>query len=86
MTQGVLRACAAFVSGLFVAALVLHVVGNEGAERAASLGVVALIATPALALLAIALELWNRARTTALLALAVLAVLGLATAVAVATL
>ena len=84
MTLRALQAGAAFVSGLFVAALVLGVLGNDLAERAAGLGVVALVATPAVALLAAALENWNRERGTALLALTVLAVLGLAAAVAIA--
>ena len=85
MTLRSLQAGAAFVSGVFVSALVLHLLGHDVAERAASLGVVALIATPAFALLGAALENWARQRTTALLALAVLGVLGLATAVAIAT-
>ena len=86
MTSHALQAGAAFVSGVFVTALVLHLVGSDIAGRAASLGVAALIATPAVALLAIAFDFWNRERATALLALTVLAVLGLATAVAIATL
>jgi fucose permease len=85
MTLRALQAGATFVSGLFLTALVLHFIGNDVAERAASLGVLALIATPALALLATAIERWNRERATALLALTVLAVLGLAVAVAFAT-
>ena len=80
-----LQAGAAFVSGLFLTALVLRVLGNDLAERAAALGVVALVATPALALLAAAFENWNRERSTALLALTVVGVLVLATAVAIAT-
>ena len=83
LTQRVLQAGAIFVSGLFVTALVLHVLGSNIAERAATLGVVSLIATPAAALAASAIEHWTRERATALLALAVLAVLGVATAVAV---
>ena len=69
-----------------MAALILHLIGSDIADRAGSLGVAALIATPAVALLATAFELWNTERATALLALTVLAVLGLATAVAIATL
>ena len=86
MTARALQAGAAFVSGVFVAALVLHLFGSDIADRAGSLGVAALIATPAVALLATAFEFWNKERATALLALTVLAVLGLATAVAIATL
>ena len=85
MTLRALQAGAAFVSSVFVTALLLHLIGNDLAERAATLGVVALIATPAVALLATAFENWNRQRATALLALTVLAVLGVAAAVAIAT-
>jgi hypothetical protein len=85
VTLRALQAGAAFVSGLFVTALLLRVIGHDAADRAASLGVIALIATPAVAMLATAVDRWNRERPTALLALTVLAVLGLATAVAIAT-
>ena len=86
MTVRALQAGAAFVSGLFATALVLHLLGIDVAvaERAASLGVAAMVATPAVMLLATASERWNLDRPTALLALGVLAVLGLATAVAIA--
>jgi hypothetical protein len=80
-----LQAGAAFVSGLFLTALVLRALGNDLAERAAALGVLALVATPAVALLAAAFENWSRQRSTALLALTVVAVLALAAAVAIAT-
>ena len=85
MTLRALQTGAAFVSSVFVTALVLHLIGSDVAERAAELGVFALVATPAFALLAAAAENWNRERATALLALTVLAVLALATAVAIAT-
>ena len=82
MTLRVLRSGAAFVSGVFITALVLHVLGNDVADRAATLGVVALIATPALALLAITVETWNGDELTPLLAIAVLFVLGVSSAIA----
>ena len=83
MTLRALQAGAAFVSSIFVAALVLHVVGSDVADRAASLGVLALVATPAVALAATAVANWNRERATALLAGAVLVVLGASVLVAV---
>lgn len=85
MTLRVLRAGAAFVSGLFVTALVLRLIGNDAAEPAASLGVAALIGTTALAMLATVVERWEGDRHTAALALAVLGILGVATVVAFAT-
>jgi hypothetical protein len=85
VTLRALQAGAAFVSSVFVTALVLHVIGSSVADRAATLGVVALIATPAVALVAITAETWNRDEPTPLLALAVLAVLGVSTAVALIT-
>jgi hypothetical protein len=85
VTQRALQAGAAFVSGVFITALVLHLVGNDLAERVATLGVIALIATPAVALAATAFDNWGKDRVTALLALTVLAVLAVAVAVAFAT-
>ena len=85
MTLRALQAGAASVSVALVTALILHLIGSEVAEWAAVLGVVGLVSTPAVALLATALDGWNRERATALLALTVLAVLGVAVAVAIAT-
>ena len=82
MTLRALQAGASFVIGVFISALVLHVLGSDLAERAASLGVLGLMATPAIALAATAVDRWNAERSTALLAIAVLAVLGAAAAVA----
>lgn len=77
-----LKSGAAFALGLFLSAIALHLVGHPAAEKAALLGVLALIATPAISLAATALEAWARERQTAVLALAVLAVLSVATALA----
>lgn len=81
-TVRALQGGAAFAMALFLSAIVLHAIGNDAADRAALLGVVALIATPALSLAATALEAWARERQTALLAIAVLGVLSVATVLA----
>ena len=82
LTVRALQAGATFASALFLVAIVLHVVGNAAADRAAQLGVLALIATPAVSLVATALESWTRERQTAVLAIVVLGVLGVATGLA----
>ena len=82
MTVRTLQAGGAFASALFLAPIVLHFIGSDIAERAAGLGIAAIIGTPPLSLLATAVETWSEDRPTALLALAVLAVLGVATGVA----
>ncbi len=81
-TVRALKSGAAFALALFLSAIALHLVGHPAADKAALLGVLALIATPAISLAATALEAWARERQTALLALAVLAVLSVATALA----
>ena len=82
LTVRALQAGAVFVIGLLAAGLVLQVLGSDVADRAATLGVFALVATPALALAATSLETWRTERTTAVLALLVLGVLAVATVVA----
>ena len=82
LTVRALRAGSAFALALFLSAIVLHVLGSAIAESAALLGVVAIIATPALALLATAAEQWARDRSIATLAVAVVGVLTVATGVA----
>ncbi len=67
---------------LFLSAIVLDVLGSDLAGRAAFLGVVAIIATPALSLAATALETWKADRPVALLAVVVLGVLSFATGLA----
>lgn len=68
---------------VFVLALVLHSIGMaQEARSVAWLGVIVVISTCPLALVATAAETFQVERTTALLALAVLGVLGAATAVA----
>lgn len=67
---------------LFLSAIVLDVIGSDIAGRAAILGVVAIIATPAISLAATALETWKRDRPVAILAIAVLGVLTVAVALA----
>jgi hypothetical protein len=84
LTIRALRAGAAFAIPLFIAAIVLNALGIDVAERAAYLGVLAVIATPALSLAATVVEAWSRDRTIALLAVAVLLVLGVATGLALA--
>ena len=82
LTIRALRAGGGFAITLFLAAIVLRAVGSDIADRAAFLGIVALIATPPISLAATAVESWNRDRTTALLALCVLGVLAVAVGVA----
>ena len=82
LTIRALQTGSGFAISLLLAAIALHVLGYDVAERAGFLGVVALIATPALSLAATFLETWARDRPTALLATAVLAVLAVATGVA----
>lgn len=82
LTVRALRAGAAFAISLLLSAIALRVLGSDAADDAALLGVLALIATPALSLAATAIEAWARERQTAFLALVVLGVLGLATALA----
>ncbi len=67
---------------LLLSAMALRLLAIDTADDAALLGVLALIATPALSLAATALEAWARDRQTALLAVVVLAVLSLAAGVA----
>jgi hypothetical protein len=81
-TVRALRAGSAFALALFLSSIVLHLLGNDIAERAALLGVVAIIATPAISLLATAMEQWSRDRQTATLALSVIGVLAVATGLA----
>lgn len=81
-TVRALQSGAAFAVGLFLSAIALHVMDNDAADKAALLGVLALIATPAFSLVATALEAWARERQTALLAVVVLGVLSLATGLA----
>ena len=82
LTVRALQSGAAFALGLFLSAIALHLVGSAVADRAALLGVLALIATPAISLAATVFEAWARERQTALLALAVLGVLSVATGLA----
>lgn len=82
LTIRALQTGAAFAISLLLAAILLDALGHEAADRAAALGVVALIATPALALVATFVESVARDRPTALLATAVLAVLAVAIGVA----
>ena len=82
LTIKALQTGAAFAITLLLAAIAVHVMGHEAADRAAVLGIVTLIATPALALVATFFESWARDRPTALLATAVLAVLAVAIGVA----
>ena len=70
--------------GLFVLAFAATLAGNsEAAALMASAAVVTLIATPAISLAATVLESWRRGRPTALLAVVVLAVLSLASGLAI---
>jgi hypothetical protein len=82
LTVRALRSGGGFAVALLLSAVVLHLMGSDVANRAALLGVVALIATPALSLAATALETWKRERTTTLLAVIVLGVLTVATGLA----
>jgi hypothetical protein len=81
-TVRALRTGAAFALGLSLSAIVLHVIGSAVADKAALLGVLALIATPAISLAATVFESWARERQTALLAVIVLVVLSVATGLA----
>ncbi len=65
LTVRALRAGSAFALALFLSSIVLDLLGNDIAERAALLGIVAIIATPAMSLLATAVEQWSRDRQTA---------------------
>jgi uncharacterized membrane protein len=82
LTVWAIRSAAGFALAVFLSAIVLHVIGSDVAERAALLGVVATIATPAVSLLATAIEQWSRDRATAWIALIVVGVLAVATGVA----
>ena len=80
-----LRAGGLLAVALFVGALCLRLVGVLDTAAAISwAGVVVVISTPPAALLATAVETWRRNRRTALLAVAVLLVLGGASLVALA--
>jgi hypothetical protein len=83
LTVVALRAGALVVSAVFVIALALQLLANPLADQVAMVGVLVLIATPAAALAATAIENRGVERATTLLALAVLAVLGVAIAVAI---
>ena len=81
-TATALRAVGLVAVLIFAAALSLHVGGlAEQARTVAAIGVLAVIATPPIALLATIAESFRTDRATAWLALAVLAVLGVATAI-----
>jgi uncharacterized membrane protein len=82
LTIRALRAGSAFAITLLLAGLVLTALGSDVGVRAALLGVLAMIATPVLGLVATTIESWDRDRTAALLAVAVLGVLVLASGVA----
>lgn len=82
LTIRALQTGSGFAISLLLAAIALRVLGYDVAERAAFLGVVALIATPALSLVATLIEAWARDRPTALLVTAVLALLAVATGIA----
>jgi hypothetical protein len=82
LTIRALRAGSAFAITLLLAGAALHAVGSDVADRAALLGVLAMIATPVIGLAATVAESWSRNRTIALLALAVIAVLVVAVAIA----
>ncbi|HUR15812.1 MAG TPA: hypothetical protein VMZ33_00885 [Candidatus Limnocylindrales bacterium] len=81
-TANALRAGGLASVAVFVIALVLHVAGLEQEATAlATLGVLTVIGTPSVALVATVAESLVSDRTTAWLALAVLAVLGVATVI-----
>ena len=82
LTIRALRAGSAFAITLLLAGLVLTAIGSDVGVRAALLGVLAMIATPVLGLVATTIESWDRDRTAALLAVAVLGVLVVASGVA----
>ncbi|MGI8929319.1 MAG: hypothetical protein ACR2H0_07650 [Candidatus Limnocylindrales bacterium] len=65
-----------------MSAITLHLLGSPVSGNAALLGVLAVIATPAISLAATVLEAWGRERQTAVLALVVLGVLSVATMLA----
>ena len=82
-TINALRAGQLAVVVLLGAALALELAdATDSGTVAARLGALLLIAVPALALAATALETWRGDRTTAVLAAVVIAVLGVAVAVA----
>jgi uncharacterized membrane protein len=82
LTIRALRAGSAFAITLLLAGLVLSALGSDVGVRAALLGVLAMIATPVLGLVATTIESWDRDRTAALLAVAVIGVLLVASGVA----
>jgi len=82
LTIRALRAGSAFALSLFLAAIVLNLLGSDIAERAGFLGVVAIIATPAVSLVATAAEQWAHDRSITTLAVAVVGVLTVATGIA----
>jgi hypothetical protein len=82
LTIRALRAGSAFAITLLLAGLVLTAVGSDVGVRAALLGVLTMIATPVLGLVATTIESWDRDRTAALLAVAVVGVLAVAVGVA----
>ena len=82
LTIRTLRAGSAFAVTLLLAGLVLYALGSDIGARAALLGVLAMIATPALGLVATTIESWDRDRTAALLGVVVLGVLVVASGVA----
>ena len=81
-TATALRAGGLAAVGIFAVALALRAAGLEDQARTiATVGVLAVIATPPVALLATVAESLSTDRHTAWLALAVLAVLGVATVI-----
>jgi len=82
LTIRALRAGSAFAITLLLAGAVLRAVGSDVADRAALLGVLAMIGTPVIGLGATVVENWTRERTVAYLAMAVIAVLAVAIGVA----
>jgi len=82
LTIRTLRAGSAFAITLLLAGAVLHAVGSDVADRAALLGVLAMIGTPVVGLAATVVESWNRERTVSLIAVVVIAVLAVAIGVA----
>ena len=81
LTGGTLVSCAFFLAGLVAAAARL----DEPARLLATLGVLVLLATPAVGLVVTWLELRPFQPRSALLALVVLGVLGAATGIALLT-
>ena len=82
LTIRALRAGSGFAITLLLAGVVLHLFGSDVADRAALLGVLALIGTPVLGLLATIEENSSSDRTAARLAVAVIAVIAVAVGVA----